>query len=414
LQKSRLSPLNPVWLIVVSAGLVLAINMGLRQSFGLFLNPISLDLGLGREAFGLSMALLNLVWGLTAPVAGGLADKYGAGRVLTAGALCYAAGVLLMANASGEPSLLSAGVLIGLGVSGTGFTAVLGVVGRAAPEAHRAKALGLASMGSAIGQFAALPYVHVLIDSYGWSTSLVIVALTAAFMAPLGWALASGAGREAAARAEAGGGPQAGQQTIRAALGEAMPDRDFRLLSTGFFVCGFHIAFVATHLPAFVVDQGFDAQTGMLALMIIGIGNIAGTYLFGQLGGRYEKRHLLVFLYGARAMVFLAIVLLPLTYTSLLIYSAALGLLWLATVPLTSGLVADMFGPRWMSMLFGVTFFSHQIGSFLGAWLGGYLYDIFQSYDIMWWISIALGVTSALLHALISQRRPIVSAGPAT
>jgi len=414
LQKSRLSPLNPVWLIVVAAGLVLAINMGLRQSFGLFLNPISLDLGLGREAFGLSMALLNLVWGLTAPVAGGLADKYGAGRVLTAGALCYAAGVLLMANASGEPSLLSAGVLIGLGVSGTGFTAVLGVVGRAAPEAHRAKALGLASMGSAIGQFAALPYVHVLIDSYGWSTSLVIVALTAAFMAPLGWALASGAGREAAARAEAGGGPQAGQQTIRAALGEAMPDRDFRLLSTGFFVCGFHIAFVATHLPAFVVDQGFDAQTGMLALMIIGIGNIAGTYLFGQLGGRYEKRHLLVFLYGARAMVFLAIVLLPLTYTSLLIYSAALGLLWLATVPLTSGLVADMFGPRWMSMLFGVTFFSHQIGSFLGAWLGGYLYDIFQSYDIMWWISIALGVTSALLHALISQRRPIVSAGPAT
>lgn len=183
---TRISAPSLVWLIVAAAALVLAINMGLRQSFGLFLTPISTDLGLGREVFGLSMALLNLMWGMTAPVAGGLADKYGAGRVLTGGALCYAAGVLLMANAAGETGLLTAGVLIGLGVSGTGFTTVLGVVGRAAPEQHRAKALGLASMGSGIGQFAALPYVHVLIDAYGWSASLVIVAVTAAFMAH-GW-----------------------------------------------------------------------------------------------------------------------------------------------------------------------------------------------------------------------------------
>jgi predicted MFS family arabinose efflux permease len=404
LASPRIAATPLLWIIVLAASLVLAINMGIRQSFGLFLNPISMDLGLGREAFGLSMALANLMWGFTAPAFGGFADKYGAGRVLTVGALLYAAGLLIMANASGEASLLTAGVLIGLGVSGTGFTAVLGVVGRAAPEESRAKALGLASMGSAIGQFAALPYAHVLIDSYGWSFSLVILALTAAMMAPLGWTLASGAGREAKGRA-ASAAPT-GQQTIRAALGEAMPDRDFRLLSIGFFVCGFHIAFVATHLPAYVTDQGFSAETGMLALMIIGIGNIAGTYIFGQLGGRFEKRHLLVFLYGARAVVFLAFVLLPMTYYSLLIYSALLGLLWLATVPLTSGLVADMFGPRWMSMLFGITFLSHQIGSFLGAWLGGYLYDIFQSYDIMWWISIALGVLSALVHGFIRQRRP--------
>lgn len=411
---SRISVPSLVWLIVAAAALVLAINMGLRQSFGLFLTPISTDLGLGREVFGLSMALLNLMWGITAPVAGGLADKYGAGRVLTGGALCYAGGVLLMANAAGEAGLLTAGVLIGLGVSGTGFTTVLGVVGRAAPERHRAKALGLASMGSAIGQFVALPYVHVLIDAYGWSVSLVIVAVTAAFMAPLGWALATGAHREASARALSGGPEHAaGQQSIRAALAEAMPDRDFRLLSTGFFVCGFHLAFVATHLPAFVTDQGFDAQAGMLALMMIGIGNIAGTYIFGQLGGRYEKRHLLVFLYAARAAIFLAFVLLPMTYTSLLIYSGILGLLWLATVPLTSGLVADMFGPRWMSMLFGITFFSHQMGSFLGAWLGGYLYDIFQSYEAMWWLSIALGLASALLHALIRERRPAPLTEPA-
>jgi len=400
----RISATPLLWLIVLAAGLVLTVNMGIRQSFGLFLTPVSLDLGLGRESFGLSMALLNLLWGLTAPAAGGLADKYGAGRVLTFGALCYVGGLLIMANAGGEASLLAAGVLIGLGVSGTGFTTVLGVVGRAAPEESRAKALGLASMGSAIGMFAALPYVHVLIDAYGWSWSLVVLALTAAMMAPLGWMLAAGAGCEA--RGRAANIVSDGQQTIRAALGEAMPDRDFRLLSVGFFVCGFHIAFVATHLPAFVTDQGFSAETGMLALMMIGIGNIAGTYLFGQLGGTYDKRHLLVFLYSARAVVFMAFVLLPMTYNSLLIYSALLGLLWLATVPLTSGLVADMFGPRWMSMLFGITLLSHQIGSFLGAWLGGYLYDIFQSYDIMWWISIALGVISALLHASIRVRRP--------
>jgi len=410
LASPRISATPLLWLIVLAASLVLALNMGIRQSFGLFLNPISMDLGLGRESFGLSMALLNLMWGFTAPAAGGFADKYGAGRVLTLGALLYAAGLLIMANAGGEASLLTAGVLLGLGVSGTGFTAVLGVVGRAAPEESRAKALGLASMGSAIGQFAALPYVHVLIDAYGWSWSLILLALTAAIMAPLGWTLASGAGREAAGRAASA--VPTGQQTIRAALNEAMPDRNFRLLSVGFFVCGFHITFVATHLPAFVTDQGFSPETGMLALMIIGIGNIAGTYLFGHLGGRFEKRHLLVFLYAARAAVFLAFVLLPMTYTSLLVYSGILGLLWLATVPLTSGLVADMFGPRWMSMLFGITFFSHQIGSFLGAWLGGYLYDIFQSYDIMWWISIALGVLSALVHGLIRGRRPAPAVQP--
>jgi len=411
LPKSSSPLLNPVWLIAIGAGLVLAINMGLRQSFGLFLNPISLDLGLGREAFALTMGILNIVWGFSAPVGGGLADKYGAGKVLTAGALCYAGGILLMANASGEASLLTSGILLGLGVSGTGFTAVLGVVGRAAPAEHRSKALGLASMGSAIGMFAALPYAHVLIDAYGWSVSLVVLAATAAVMAPLGWALATRASREAAGRASAGAA-QPPDQTMRAALSEAMPDRDFRLLSLGFFVCGFHITFVATHLPAFVTDRGFSAETGMLALMVIGIGNIIGTYIFGHLGARFEKRHLLAWLYFLRAVVFLGFLFMPLTQASVLFYAGVLGVLWLATVPLTSGLVADMFGPRWMSMLFGVTFFSHQIGSFLGAWLGGYLYDMFQSYDIMWWISIGLGLTSALLHAMIRERRPTVVSEP--
>ncbi len=411
--KSSSPLLNPVWLIVLAAGIVLALNMGIRQAFGLFLNPISLDLGLGREVFALAMGVMNLVWGFTAPVAGGLADKYGAGRILTGGALCYAGGIFVMANASGEASLLTSGVLLGLGVSGTGFTAVLGVVGRAVPPEHRSKALGLASMGGAIGLFAALPYAHVLIDFYGWSTSLAVLAVTAAVMGPLGWILATGARREDNRRTEAGV-LTGGHQTMRAALSEAMPDRDFRLLSIGFFVCGFHITFVGTHLPAFVTDRGFSAETGMLALMVIGIGNIVGAYLFGLLGARFEKRHLLAWLYFLRSLVFVGFVVMPLTETSLLIYACVLGVLWLSTIPLTSGLVADMFGPRWMSMLFGVTFFSHQIGSFLGAWLGGYLYDIFQSYDIMWWISIGLGLTSALLHALIRERRPTVVSEPAT
>ena len=387
---------RPFWLVIVAAGAIISVNMGIRQTFGLFLGPISLDLGLGRESFALSMGLLNLVWGISAPFSGAIADKYGAGRVVAVGAAIYISGIYMMSAASDQGELITAGVIIGLGVSGTGFTAVLGAVGRAAPEEKRSMALGLASMGGSIGQFLALPYTHVLIDNFGWVSSLVVLAATATLMAPLGWLIS--------------GKPQSetGQssQTLRQAIGEAMRHPGFLLLTAGFFVCGFHIVFIAVHLPSFLSDKGFGPEMGTAALTMIGFTNILGTYICGRLGQRMEKRTVLSMLYFARAIVFLALMLVPLNTTTVLMFSAAIGFLWLGTVPLTSGLVATLFGPRWMSMLFGIVFLSHQVGSFLGAWLGGYLYDIFQSYDVMWWISIGLGLMAMLLHMPI-QERPV-------
>ncbi|GBF27083.1 putative MFS-type transporter YhjX [bacterium MnTg02] len=385
---------RPFWLVIVGAGAIISVNMGIRQTFGLFLGPISLDLGLGRESFALSMGLLNLVWGLSAPFAGAIADKYGAGRVVAVGAAIYISGIYMMSTASGQGELLTAGVIIGLGVSGTGFTAVLGAVGRAAPEEKRSMALGLASMGGSIGQFLALPYTHVLIDNFGWVSSLVVLAATATLMAPLGWLIS--------------GKPQSetGQssQTLRQAIGEAIRHPGFLLLTAGFFVCGFHIVFIAVHLPSFLSDKGFGPEMGTAALTMIGFTNILGTYTCGRLGERMEKRTVLSMLYFARALVFVALLLMPLNTTTVLMFAAAIGFLWLGTVPLTSGLVATLFGPRWMSMLFGIVFLSHQLGSFLGAWLGGYLYDIFRSYDAMWWISIGLALVAMLLHLQIRER----------
>lgn len=386
----------PLWLVIAAAGAIISVNMGIRQTFGLFLGPVSLDLGLGRESFALSMGLLNLVWGISAPFSGAIADKYGAGRVVAVGAAIYISGIYMMSAASDQGELITAGVIIGLGVSGTGFTAVLGAVGRAAPEEKRSMALGLASMGGSIGQFLALPYTHVLIDNYGWVSSLVILAATAALVAPLGWIIS--------------GKPQseAGQssQTLGQAFGEAMRHPGFLLLTAGFFVCGFHIVFIAVHLPSFLSDKGFGPEMGTAALTTIGFTNILGTYICGRLGQRMEKRTVLSMIYFARAIVFLALMLVPLNTATVLMFAAAIGFLWLGTVPLTSGLVATLFGPRWMSMLFGIVFLSHQVGSFLGAWLGGYLYDIFQSYDVMWWISIGLGLMAMLLHMPI-QERPV-------
>ncbi len=382
------------WLIIFGAAAILAINMGIRQTFGLYLAPLSLDLGLGRETFALSLGLLNLVWGMFAPVAGGLADRFGAGRVVAVGGLIYASGVMMMAQSTSEAGLIGAGTLIGLGVSCTGFTAVLGAVGRAAPEDKRSMALGLASMGSAIGQFLALPYAHVLIQDFGWAQSLMILALTAAIMAPLGWAVAGRPARSATAATDLSFGD---------ALRQALPNRDFRLLTLGFFVCGFHVAFVAVHLPAFLSDRGFGPEAGTMALMAIGLGNIAGTYLCGLAGQVMEKRLALAWLYLLRSMVFLGFLFLPLTYETAIVYSALLGVLWLGTVPLTSGLVATLFGPKWMSMLFGFVFLSHQVGGFLGAWLGGYMFDIFGSYEAMWWISVILGLMAAALHFAIRE-----------
>ena len=388
---------NRFWIIIVCAGAIMGLGMGFRQSLGLFLSPISAEQGLGRETFALAMGLMNLVWGLASPFAGAVADRYGAGRVAAAGGLLYGAGLLALGWTGDGAQLHIGGILIGLGLSGSGFTVILGAVGRAVSEEKRSAALGLVSMGGSIGQFAALPYTHVLIEGFGWIWSLGILALTALLIVPLSRGIAGGPG-QAAGRA---------LPSMRAALREACAVRSFWLLNAGFFVCGFHLAFVAIHLPAFLADRGFGPWLAAAALTVIGITNIAGSYAFGLLGGWYPKKNVLSGLYLARALVFLGFVATPVSETSVLVFSAVIGLTWLGTVPLTSGLVGHIFGTTYMSTLFGIVFLGHQFGGFLGAWLAGYAYDALGSYDAMWILSIALGVLSALLHwPIVEQPLP--------
>lgn len=389
--------LRPVWMLVLAAGTMLAVNMGIRQAFGLYLKPISEDLGLGRQVFSFSMAILNLVWGLAAPFAGAVSDKLGAVRIALSGTALYVIGLVLMATAGEGGQLILAGALIGLGIAGTGFTAVFGVIARAAPPEKRASALGLATMGSAIGQFVALPYTQAILDATGWVASLFVMAGTAALMAPLAFTLT---GKEA----EAPEPSSSGAPGLGSAVAEAVRYPSFLLLTAGFFVCGFHIAAVAVHLPAFLAGKGFDPSLGAIALTIVGGANILGTYAFGRIGDIMPKHLALAFLYLARGAIFLALIVLPLTTLNVLIYSFLFGLLWLGTIPLTSGLIVTFFGPRWLSTLYGIVFLSHQIGSFMGAWLGGWFYDTYRSYDLLWWASIGVALLAAALHLPIRER----------
>jgi predicted MFS family arabinose efflux permease len=285
-------------------------------------------------------------------------------------------------------------VLVGLGLSGLGFTVVLGAVGRAAPPERRSTALGLVSMGGSVGQFIALPYAHVLMSNLGWASSMFVLLVTASLMAPLAWGLKSKPHQHVHGH----------DQTLREALGEALRHPGFLLLTAGFFVCGFHVMFISTHLPAYLADAGFAPWVGAAALTLVGLANIFGTLGAARLGDFIEKRLALSIYYALRSLVFFVFIMVPLTEASVLIFAFSLGLLWLGTVPLTSGLVATLFGPRYMSMLFGIVFMSHNVGSFTGAWLGGYIYDSFGSYTAMWWLSIALGLVSAMFHYPIKER----------
>ena len=391
-----------VWIAILCGGAIMAITVGLRQSFGLFLTPVSLDLGLGRGVFALAMALMNLVWGLLAPFAGAIADRYGAGRVAAAGGFAYASGLALMTRGGDGTELVLGGLLIGVGLSGAGFTVVLGAVGRAAPVEKQSMALGLAAMGGSLGQFLALPYAQALLDGFGWLVALLVLAGTALAVVPLARGIAG-------ARAEP---VAAAPQSTGAAFREAAGHPGFWLLTAGFFVCGFHLAFVAVHLPAFLADRGMAPWLGAAALTLVGLCNILGTYLCGWFGERQPKKQVLAALYLGRAAIFLGFLLVPVSPASVLAFGALMGFLWLGTVPLTSGLVAYIFGPAHMSMLFGIVFLGHQLGGFTGAWLAGQLYELFGSYDAMWWLSVALGIASAALHWPIAERpvaRPAVA-----
>ncbi|HZA01832.1 MAG TPA: MFS transporter [Hyphomicrobiaceae bacterium] len=384
----------PVWLIVVACATIAAIGMGLRQVMGLYLKPVTEWLGVGREAFALAVAIANIVWGLAAPFVGAVSDKYGTGRVVVFGAVCTAAGLAVMYAATSDLDLFISGVLMGFGVAGAGVNAMVGAVGRAVPPGQRTAAIAALGMGSGIGIFVALPYAHLLIEQLGWQASLLVLAGTAMVMLPLAFAVSGKPTTHALAR----------QQTLREAVREAFRHPSFWLLNAGFFVCGFHVVFYGVHLPAYVADKGLGNDVAVIALTVVGIGNLVGTYLAGQSAKIIEKRVGLSLIYLGRALIFLGFLFLPITATTVILLSAGLGLLWLSTVPLTSGLVATFFGPTWMTMLYGIVFFSHQVGSFLGVWLAGRLFDITRSYDAMWWISVALGLFAALVHWPIKER----------
>jgi MFS family permease len=390
------APIRPLWVVVLSAGLIVGIAMGLRQVMGLYLQPMTTELGIGREPFSTSMAVANLIWGIGAVFAGMVADRYGAGRVVVGGTVATMAGLYLMYAAQFPLDLMISGVLLGIGVSGTGITALVGAAGRAAPPDKRTAAIASLGMASGIGGFIAFPYTHLLMSVLGWQGSLLVLIATMAIVMPLAWPLSGKPTDQSLIDPQSLGG----------ALKEAFTHPSYLLLVTGFFVCGFHVAFYGVHLPAFVADKGLDASVGVAALTTVGLANLIGTYIAGQSGRFIEKRRGLSLIYFGRCFVFLGLLFLPITAATIIALSAILGLLWLSTVPLTSSLVATFFGTRWMSMLFGVVFLSHQVGSFTGLWMAGVLYDLTHSYDMMWWISIALGLFAAAVHWPI-QERPV-------
>jgi predicted MFS family arabinose efflux permease len=381
--------------VLVCGGLILTLGLGIRHGFGLFLQPMSADLHWGRETFALAMAVQNLVWGATQPFAGMLADKYGSGRVVLGGALLYVLGLVLMAYPTAPWTfVLSAGVLIGVGLSGVSFSVISGVLGRAFPPEKRSMALGISAAAGSFGQFAVLPMTQLLLTHAGWYGALLTLAALGLLMAPLAAAMVERRVQHA----------HAFQQSAGEAMTEALGHRGYVLLTLGFFVCGFQVVFVGVHLPSYLLDKGLPAHVAVTALALIGLFNIFGTYTTGWLGARIPKRYILSFIYFARAVVIALFLWLPLSPMSVYAFAMALGLLWLSTVPPTNGIVAQIFGVRYMAMLTGVTFLSHQIGSFLGAWLGGFMFDRTGSYDVVWYLSIALGIVAGLLNLPIDER----------
>jgi predicted MFS family arabinose efflux permease len=390
-----------MFIVMGAACMLLFLSFGTRATFGLFLPPVSADLGWGREVFALAIAIQSIVVGAVQPFVSAYADRYGTGRTVVIGGLTYAAGLWVMAHASSPAdAYLGLGVLVGLGLSGTSFAIVFAAVGRVTPERHRSFALGATGSIGSLGTFVMVPLGQGFIDAYGWSTVLLILSGTILVSLALAGVLR---GRPA---------EQASQQSLGEALREARDHNGYRLLVCGFFVCGFHVAYVATHFPAYVTDKGLAPEYGAWALSLVGLFNIIGSFAAGFLGGKFSKRRILSYLYASRAVLFTAFVLLPTTEATVLIFGATMGLLWLSTVPVTSALVAQIFGARYMGTLFAIVFFSHQMGSFLGAWLGGYVFDLTGSYDMVWWIAVALGVMSAALHWPIDER-PVARLRPA-
>jgi MFS family permease len=394
------SPRSQIILVILIAGCsVAALSFGPRAALGLFLSPMSEANGWGRDVFALALAIQVLLWGAAQPVAGALADRFGPVRVLMAGGILYAIGLWLMAYSTTPMMLnLSAGVLMGFGIAGSSFTIVIGAFGKLIPQEWRSLAFGAGTAAGSFGQFLFSPLAVGLTHAFDWQMALVLFGFIVLLIIPLSLVLSTPS--DAAT-------PGVVKQSLREALSEAFGHRSYVLLVIGFFTCGFQLLFITVHLPAYVVDRGLSVDIGAWTIGVIGLFNIAGSFAAGWLGDKMPKRYLLAIIYFLRSAAVLAFISFPVTATSSIVFGAAMGLLWLSTVPPTSSLVALMFGTRWLATLFGVAFFSHQVGGFLGVWLGGVLYEAFGSYDPIWWGSIALGIASALIHLPIVER-PVV------
>jgi len=389
--------------VLLCGAAIVTLSMGIRHGFGLWLLPITQSQGWSRETFAFSIAIQNLAWGVSGIFAGMVADRFGAFKVIVVGALMYALGLIGMALAN-TPLLFSAtaGVLIGMAQAGTTYAVIFGVIGRNVAPDKRSWAMGMAAAAGSFGQFLMVPTESFLISNFGWQEALIVLGVASLLMVPLAWGLREpGFASGLATRRE---------QTILQALREALHYPSFQLLMAGYFVCGFQVVFIAVHMPSYLKDHGLSPQVAGYALALIGLFNVLGTYMSGVLGQRLQKKNILAFIYLARAAAISVFLLVPLSPGSVYVFSAVMGLLWLSTVPVTNAAVAQIFGVAHLSMLSGFVFFSHQIGSFMGAWLGGYLYDRSGSYDLVWYIAIALGVLAALVNLPIKEtsivRRP--------
>jgi MFS family permease len=389
------------WLPVIAGGIVMGAALGVRNVQGLFLLPVTLDRGWSREMFGLALALQNLLWGVAQPLTGMIADRFGSARVILAGAVLYAVGLLVMAHAATAGLYtLGVGLLIGIALSGTAFGAVYGALSRLYPPERRGWALGVAGTIGGLGQFCMVPLAQGMIGHIGWVAAIVVLAALVAATAPLArWLRDTPAPR---VQNNAGTGDDL---PLRAAIKEAFTHRGFWLLNLGFFACGFQLAFITAHLPAWLLDRGFGAREAGIALATIALANTLGTFLCGYAGGFLRRKYLLSAIYFVRAGIMALFIALPLTPLSLYLFSFVMGLIWLGTVPLTSGVVSQVFGVRYITTLFGFVFFGHQLGSFFGVWLGGVVFDATRSYDLLWYGSIALGVIAGVLHLPIDDQR---------
>ncbi len=380
--------------VLLCGAAIVTLSMGIRHGFGLWLQPITMERGWTRETFAFAMAIQNLAFGLAGPLVGMWADRFGAYRVLRACGAMYALGLVLMGmSTSGLAFTASAGLLIGAAQSGSTYAVVFGVIARNVAPERRSWAMGVAAAAGSFGQFLMVPLEAWLIAHTGWQNALFYLAASALCILPLAAGL-----REPAAAA-----PSRSDQSIGAALREAFAYPSFRLLTAGYFVCGFHLAFIAVHMPSYLKDKGLDAGVATTALALIGLFNVFGSYASGVLGSRYAKRHVLAAIYALRSVALVAFVTMPVTPWSVYVFASAMGLLWLSTVPTTNALIAQIFGPKYLSMLGGFVFLSHQVGSFMGAWLGGLLYDRTGSYTAMWWISVALGIFAALVNLPVRE-----------